>query len=182
MEDSAIVQLYWNRSEEAIPETDAKYGRLLAQVARNILRDALDVEECVNDCYLGAWNAMPPQRPSALRSFLCRITRNLALDRSDYHHAARRNVNCTVSLDELDSLGDNRAPLEDEVALADLMERFLTGLKPEARVIFLRRYWFFDPVKDIARQLGCSEDRISAILSRTRKRLRSYLRQEGYTV
>ncbi len=182
MEDEAIIALYWARSEEAISETDRKYGRLLAQVARNILQNRQDVEECVNDSYLGAWNAMPPQRPALLRSFLCRITRNLALDRSDYHHAAKRSVNCTASLEELDRLGDGRESVEEEVLLAQLMNDFLAGLKPEQRVIFLRRYWFFQPVKEIAQFLGWTENRVSASLSRTRRKLRDYLEQEGYTI
>lgn len=182
MEDHAIIDLYWARSEEAIPATDEKYGKLLAHVARNILRDRLDVEECVNDSYLGAWNAMPPQRPNVLRSFLCRITRNLALDRSDYIHAAKRNAGCTTSLEELESIGDPRGDFEEEVILAQLINGFLEQLGPEARVIFLRRYWFFDSVREVARRLNCTESKVTASLHRTRKQFRTYLEQEGFTL
>lgn len=182
MEDHRIIDLYWARSEEAIPATDEKYGRLLAHVARNILQDRLDVEECVNDSYLGAWNAMPPQRPSVLRSFLCRITRNLALDRSDYNNAAKRSQSCTASLEELESVGDPRGGPEEEVVLSQLINGFLSGLKPEQRVIFLRRYWYFDSVREIARRLDCTESKVTASLHRSRNQLRAYLEGEGITL
>lgn len=182
MEDGAIIDLYWARSEEAITATDQKYGGLLTQVARNILDDRWDVEECVSDSYLGAWNAMPPQRPSVLRSFLCRITRNLALDRSDYNHAKKRSVNCVESLAELETVGDPRGEFEEEVLLGQLINGFLAGLGTEQRVIFLRRYWFFDPVKEIARRLNCSESKVTASLYRARAKLRAYLEEEGYTL
>ena len=137
MEDAQIVELYWQRDESAIRETDLKYGRLCLRIARNILRVYADAEECVNDAYLGVWNTVPPQRPSAFRTFLCRITRNAALDRSDYLHAAKRNVDVTRALEELHQTAVfDEEPLE-EVALAQIINSFLESLDATGRNLFI---------------------------------------------
>ncbi len=179
MEDLDIIELYWARSEEAILATDEKYGHLLRKIIRSILRDMRDAEECLNDSYLGAWNSMPPQRPRLLRSFLCRIARNTALDRADYNAAACRRASCSQALEELEKLATHQDSLEEEVILAQLINDFLADLTLENRVIFLRRYWFFDSIRDIAQQLQCSESRVTSSLHRSRNRLRTYLEGEG---
>ncbi len=182
MGDAQIVELYWQRDEAAIRETDTKYGRLCLRIARNILRVYADAEECVNDAYLGVWNTVPPQRPSAFRAFLCRITRNVALDRSDYLHAAKRNVDATQALEELHQVAVfDEEPLE-EVALAQIINCFLGALDATGRNLFLWRYWYFDTVGTIAKRTGWSESKVTARLHRLRKKFRAHLVREGVTV
>ena len=170
MEDREIVALYWARSERA--------------VAFHILRSREDSAECVNDAYLRARNSMPPQRPSRLRAFLAAITRNLALDRCRAAGAQKRGGRqAALALDELNecvpSAGDSVA---DDLALADLLDRFLADLEPEARKIFLRRYWYMLSVKEIARGMGLGESKVKMSLLRSRRTLKMLLEREGYTV
>lgn len=182
MEDEKIVALYWDRSETAIRETQIKYGRLLHSLSLNILKSRRDAEECVNDTYLGAWNSMPPHRPSLLRAFLCRLTRNISLNRYDYNRAEKRNPECLVSLEELyNSLSLNEDPVE-ELVLEELINSFLDGLPAEQRDIFLRRYWCFDSIRQIAARYGCSESRVTSLLFRARAQLREHLRKGGVSV
>lgn len=182
MEDEKIVALYWARSETAIRETDKKYGRLLHHLSCNILRSKSDAEECVNDTYLSAWNAMPPQRPSLLRAFLCRIARNLSLNRYDHIHAAKRNPECACSLEELYSVLSFSQDPADELALSEAINSFLAALPQQSREIFLRRYWCFDSIKQIARRCNCSESKVTSILFRTRNLLREHLKEGGIPV
>ncbi len=182
MEDEKIVALYWDRSEDAIRQTQLKYGRLLHSLSLNILKSGRDAEECVNDTYLGAWNSIPPHRPSLLRAFLCRLTRNISLNRYDYNRAEKRNPECLVSLEELyNCLALNEDPVE-EMALGELINSFLDSLPQEQREIFLRRYWCFDSIRQIAARYGCSESRVTSLLFRARVRLREHLQEGGISV
>ena len=185
MEDERIIELYWNRDQRAIRETDGKYGKLLGGIAWNLLRSREDSEECVNDTYLRAWNAIPPQRPGALRAWLARITRNLSLDRWKTRQAEKRGGGAEVLLGELeDCVPVARGPeqaLEDQ-ALAELLNAFLRGLSREGRAIFLRRYWYGQGVAEIAGDLGCGEGKVKSSLFRSRKALREFLEKEGIAV
>jgi RNA polymerase sigma-70 factor (ECF subfamily) len=182
VEDSAIIELYWARSEQAIRETELKYGKLFRQIANHILHNPADAEECVNDTYLGAWNAIPPARPRILTAFLCRIARNLALRKYQYIHASRRNPAVAVSFEELEAcLADNGSGdqnFEDDY-LADCINRFLDTLDGESRQVFVRRYWYFDSVKEIMRRFRMSKSKVESMLFRTRQKLRAWIEEEG---
>lgn len=185
MEDSSIIQLYWERSEQAILETDSKYGKLCRYVAMNILRSPEDGEECVNDAYLGLWNAMPPQRPSRFSVFVSRVTRNLALKKYDYLSAAKRNPEAVCSLSELEDCVSGRDSVEDELEnrrVEQAVSDFLWRQEEEKRVIFLRRYWYFESIDDICRRSGYSRSKVTSMLHQTRKKLRAYLEKEGIEV
>lgn len=186
MEDSAIIDLYWQRDQSAISETDVKYGSFLRNISWNILRSHGDAEECVNDTYLRTWNAIPPTRPSAFQAWLGRIARNLSLDRWKQSKAQKRGGDSMeILLGELDECvpaprGTEQA-LEDQ-ELADLISAFLQTLPAESRIIFLQRYWCGQDLDDIARKLDCGQGKVKSSLFRTRKALRAYLRQEGVAI
>lgn len=184
MEDTKIIELYNNRDESALFETDAKYGGFCFTIAFNILNDKSDSEECVNDTWHRTWNSIPPARPSNLKGFLGRITRNLALDRYKYFHRKKRGGNETeLALEELGvSVSDYRSP-EDEVLLKELGKRislFLEGLSDRDKNIFIARYYFVYPVSEIAKRLSLNEKYVANILSRTRVKLKKYLMKAGY--
>ncbi len=183
MEDRDIIQLYWERSEEAIRETAGKYGGYCAAIIRRMLGDGRDVEECLEDTWLGAWNAMPPQRPRLLPPFLGRIARNTALDRFDYNTAQSRGGFSAV-LDELaECVGGT--PMEEDFNLRRLGEAisdYLEGLSPEMRRAFLRRYWYCDSVRETAMRYGFTQGKVKSLLHRARKGLRAYLIKEGYNL
>ena len=184
MEDAQIVALYWQREEAAVAESDKKYGQYCRRIARNILENEADAEECVNDTWLKAWNAIPPQRPAKLSVFLGRITRNLALNRRERETAQKRGGGITAAvLEELEGclpapMGD---PAEDMV-IRETLDRFLAELPAETRQIFLQRYWYLCPVKEIAALHGMGESRVKMILLRARNQLRDLLEQEGITL
>lgn len=182
MDDTRIIDLYWARSEEAIHETDQKYGPYCRTIAWNILQDREDSEECVNDTWLQAWNAMPPKKPSLLKAFLGKITRNLALDKYRFYHTQKRNSEGNLALEELKDCVPHPTTTEqaiDDLALTQALDRFLAGLKPETRKLFLRRYWYASPIRDIARDYGMSVSKVKTTLFRTREKLRVFLEQEG---
>lgn len=182
MEDEQIISLYWERSESAVSETDRKYRALCMRIARNILSDISDAEECTNDAYLAVWNRIPPERPERFPAFLCRIVRNLALKRYEHIHAAKRNPDAQVSFDELDGLADSAdvGKLCDARELGAKISGFLSAEKQQNRVVFVRRYWFFDSAKDIAKRCGMTENAVNALLMRMRCRLKEYLKKEGF--
>ncbi|MBR3301252.1 MAG: sigma-70 family RNA polymerase sigma factor [Firmicutes bacterium] len=186
MEDEKIIELYWARSESAVSETENKYGRYLKTVARNILSDEEDSLECVNDTYLNAWNAIPPSRPRVLQSFLGRITRNLALDRYRANTAEKRGGGqLALALDELldVSSGENVADtVADRSAITDALKLFLSGLTDEDRRIFLKRYWYFMSVKDVAHDMSLGESSVKMRLLRMRESLRRTLIKEGIEI
>ncbi len=183
MEDNAIIDLYWARDERAIQASDTKYGPYCRTVAGSILWDRRDREECVSDTWQRAWNTMPPQKPSLLRAFFGAITRNLALNRYQYNTAQKRGGGqLPLALEELEQcLPGGRSPEQavEEGELTALLERFLRGLPLRERTVFLRRYWYLQPVKDIARSLGLGESRVKMMLLRTRSKLREVLEKEG---
>ena len=185
MGDEEIIGLFFARSEQAIGETDRKYGAGLRAFSLRILGDRRDMEECVNDTYLGVWNAIPPARPNPFPAFLYRIARNLSLKRYHRNRAARRNSTYTVALEELDHCLAGPETAEGEVEareLADLIQDFLDTLEPENRGIFLRRYWFADSHRDISVRTGLSEKAVSVRLTRLRQKLRTYLQERGVLV
>ncbi len=183
MEDTQIVDLYWARSEAAITETADKYGRYCYSIAYGVLHDDGESEECVNDTWMSAWGAMPDQRPSRLSAFLGRITRNLSLKRWERNSAKKRGAGqVTVALDELGDCvpSDGEADrIADDIALTDALNRFLASLDSDKRKIFMRRYWYFSPVAEIAADFGISESRVKMTLLRCRKELKKHLEKEG---
>ena len=180
MEDEAIVALLWKRSPQAIEELDKKYGKLCRKLANNIVNSREDAEECVNDAYLGVWNAIPPARPHPLRAYLVKVVRNVAWKVCERRQAAKRS-GCTVALEELEGCLTDGKTVEDEVEareLAQLIEAFLDTLTAKERVIFMRRYGFLDSYGEIARRVGISEKNVSVRLSRMRRKLRDYLGEQ----
>ena len=185
MEDSRIIDLFFERSEQAIAELSKKYGAVCNRVAGNILQNSLDVEECVNDAYLGAWNTIPPRRPEPLLAYLCRIVRNLSITRYHANTAAKRNSFYDAALDELEECLASAKTVETEISakeLSDLLDRFLGTLDRENRIMFVRRYWYSDPVSSIAAAFHMSSNSVSARLSRIRTKLKKFLKKEGYEV
>lgn len=180
MEDEAMVALLWNRFPQAIEELDKKYGKLCHKLANNIVNSREDAEECVNDAYLGVWNAIPPARPHPLRAYLVKVVRNVAWKVCERRQAAKRS-GCTVALEELEGCLTDGKTVEDEVEareLARLIEAFLDTLTAKERVIFMRRYGFLDSYGEIARRVGISEKNVSVRLSRMRRKLRDYLGEQ----
>lgn len=185
MEDQKIVDLYWERSEAAILETQKKYGRYCHYIAYQILYSDLDAEECVNDTYIKAWNAMPPHKPQLLSAFLGKITRNTALDRYEYAKAKKRAGEVVSILDEMDQcIPDQKSggSLADELALKEAINGFLRSLPTQTRKIFVRRYWYMSPVKEVARDLDMTVSNVKVTLLRTRNRFKEYLEQEGIEI
>ena len=184
MEDNRIVELYLERSETAIAETQKKYGKYCHYIAYNILNSNSDAEECVNDTYLKVWDSIPPEKPKLFKSFIGRIARNLALDRYDREHALKRRANTDLALEEIGECvpdGDGRE-MSDEIALRDAINGFLESLPEETRIIFMRRYWYLSPVGHIAGDLGLSVSNVKVILMRTRKKFKAYLEKEGLSL
>lgn len=182
MEDEKIIGLFWMRSEDAIAETAAKYGKLFLRIASNILRNHEDSEECVNDTYLGLWNAIPEERPSPFSVFASRITRNLALKKYEYLSAEKRKPAAICSLEELGDCVSGKESVENEAEnrrIEQLINKFLCQLGEEKRSIFLCRYWYFDSIEEICRRTGYSQSKIKSMLFNTRKKLRNYLESEG---
>ena len=185
MEDSKIIDLFFARQEQAIVELSKKYGAVCSKIARNILSNSLDAEECVNDAYLGAWNTIPPKRPDPLLTYICRIVRNLSIIRYHSNTAAKRNSFYDIALDELEECLASAASVEEEISameLSGLLERFIETLDTENRVMFMRRYWYSDSVSDIAERFNMSSNNVSVRLSRIRGRLKKFLRKEGYEI
>ena len=184
MEDARIIDMYWQRDESAISETAAKYGKYLHSISYGILRNEEDAEECVSDTYAGAWQAMPPHRPSVLSAFLGKITRRISISLWRKRSAEKRGGGETaLALDELEECVSGEGDAESEAERRELREKlnaFLRALPPTERQVFMRRYWYMDPVADIAARFACSESRIKSMLYRTRKKLRAMLEEEGY--
>ena len=184
MEDGQIVDLYWQRSDLAISETNRKYGRYCHSIAYHICGLDEDAEECVNDTWLRAWNAMPDQRPAQLKPFLGRLTRWVSLDRRRREGRERRGGgDFDLALEELDGClaGPDTAETALETAeLTAAINRFLASLRPDERTVFLARYYFGYPLQTVAERHGFGLSKVKTMLHRTRKKLRSQLRKEGY--
>ena len=184
MDDIGIIDLYFARDERAIKETDAKYGNLCYSVAYNILKDREDSKECVNDTYAGLWNAIPPTRPDNLMAFVCRITRNLSLKRLEAMSRQKRAHTTLVSLDELaEVLPDERLSWNtNDEDIGKLISDFLRSQRADVRNVFIRKYYFFDSVSDIAQRYSFTESKVKNMLHHTRAKLKEYLIKEGITL
>ncbi len=186
MKDSEIVNLYWKRNEEAIQQTQQKYGAYLSKVAYNILSDFEDSKECVNDTYLAAWKSMPPHRPDVLSTYLGKITRQLSIDVFRKKKSAKRYASeYAISLDELgDTFSDSTTPenVFDGKMLDAAINRFICALPDDVQRAFVGRYFFLDSLKDIAGYCGMKEGKLKSLLYRTRQQLKSYLVKEGFDV
>lgn len=184
MEDEAIVTMYWARKEEAIQASAQKYGGYCYAIARNILVDEQDAGECVNDTWLGAWNAMPTHRPLKLGGFLGKITRRIALKRWQAMRAEKRGGGETaLALEELESCISSSADPVETVELAELtraLEGFVRAMPETQRKVFLCRYWYLDSIAAIALQFGFSQSKVKSMLHRTRQSLREHLKKEGH--
>ena len=184
MDDLGIIELYFARNEQALKETDAKYGRLCHSIAYNILNNNEDAEECVNDTYIGVWNAIPPTRPNNLMAFVCRITRNLSLKRIESMARKKRSQATLVSLDELSEvLSDERIAegVSDE-DIGKAISDFLKNEKEDARNVFIRKYYFFDSIAGISKRYGFTESKVKNMLYHTRNKLKEYLIREGVEI
>ena len=186
IDDERIVELYWERDEKAIEETDFKYKKYLLSIAYNVLHDRLDCEECLNDTYLGAWNAMPPSRPNVLKAFLTTIARRIAIKR--YHSNVRQKVipsEMTVSLSELEDFiaddGDVDSELDAE-RLGRVISGFVRSLSERRQFIFMSRYYVADPIDTIARDLSLSRSMVNKELAAIRRALKEKLESEGYSI
>ncbi len=185
LEDRRILELLFERSEQAIGELDRKYGAAVRKTAANILRDRQDAEECANDTWLGVWNSVPPLRPEPLGGYVCRIARNLAVSRLRANTAEKRDRRYDLVLDELAEAIPSRMDVETELEARELTEeinRFLAGLSREDRILFVRRYFFGDSPEALAAAAGCSPGRVSVRLFRIREKLRKSLQKEGLLV
>lgn len=183
MNDNKIIELFFARDPQAVQAAKDTYGGYCAYIAGNLLQNQMDQEECLNDTWLRAWNAIPPARPEKLGPFLGKITRNLALNRIRREQTQKRGGGMVqVAVDELaeciPSGGDAFEALEEK-QLAQVLNCFLKGLPQEKRVAFVLRYYYGTSITNIAGQLRCSESRVKSMLHRTRKQLRAVLEQEG---
>lgn len=184
MDDLRIIELYFERDEQAIKETDAKYGRLCHSIAYHILNNHEDSEECVNDTYAGVWNAIPPTRPNNFMAFLCKIARNLSLKRLEFMKREKRSPEVLISLEELAAvLPDERyAPDASDEDVSKLISKFLRSQKEDIRNVFIRKYYFFDSVGEIAERYSFTESKVKNMLFYTRNKLKDYLIKEGVEI
>lgn len=185
MDDNEIVELYWERKEEAIRETSLKYGRLCTRIAKNILSSYEDSEECVNDTYFAVWNAIPNERPNIFSAFVSRITRNLALKKYEYISAAKRNPAAVTSLEELEDCVSGTDSVESEIEkkhIENTIDTFLWQQGDEKRNIFIRRYWYFDSIENICKSTGFTQSKIKSMLYEMRQKLRKKLESEEIEV
>lgn len=181
MEDLDIIELYFARDEQAIRETEEKYGKLCHNIAYNILHNHEDSEECVNDTYIGVWNAIPPAKPNNFKSFVCRIARNLSLRRLESLSRQKRSAEVLLSLDQLSEVlsDENIADTVSDEDIGKLISSFLRAEKEDSRNVFIRKYYFFDSVHAIAKRYSFTESKVKNMLLRTRKKLKEYLIKEG---
>lgn len=185
MEDSVIIELYWQREEAAIGETEKKYGSYCRAIALRILSDPEDAEECVNDTWHHAWRSIPPERPNSLAAFLGRIVRNLSISRWRKEHAQKRFSGLEALLSELEDCLPDSAGVEATVegrALTKSIEEWLTEQSCEDRAVFLRRYWYGEKVQELAEVWGISPNRMTKRLSGLRKNLKKKLEKEGFSI
>lgn len=182
LEDEAILEMFLRRSEEAIQELDNKYGKVCYKISYNIVNNRQDVEECMNDAYLGVWNTIPPKRPDSLLSYVCKIVRNLSLKMYYKKGAVKRSSHYTIAMEEIKDCIADWKTVEGEMETREflhMIEDFLDTLTVENRVIFIRRYWFSNSCKEIGEHMGFTEKNISVRLTRIRRKMKEYLRQRG---
>ena len=184
MEDYQIVDLYWSRSENAIAQTEQKYGRMLTSISVSLVPTVQDAEECVSDTYLAAWNSMPDERPVYLGAYLSKIVRRLSINKYRSSRTAKRG-GAGELVEELTDCIPSDYSLEteyDNQRLAEALNRFLLSLDEQKRYIFIRRYYYSDAVIDIARNIGASEGKVKTVLFRVRSALRKFLEEEGFAI
>lgn len=186
LEDNEIIELYWERDEEAISETDKKYGRYLFTIANNIVNNRLDSEECVNDTYLGTWNAIPPTRPNVFQVFLSKVMRNIAVDKFREKSAQKRIPSELMSsLDEISEVFDYDNTVEENEAVKTVigvLNDYLRSVDNQKQLMFVCRYYYADKVKEIADMLGVSERTVFRTLAAMRDELAERLKKEGVSV
>ena len=186
MDDSKIVQLYWDRNEQALTATSDKYGNYCITIAKNILGNKEDAEECVNDTYMRAWNSLPPHRPNILSTYLGKITRNLSFNLYKRNTADKRGgVEVPVVLDEIVDLVSDTDDVEKEIDRRELVKAiddFLGKLPADKRSIFICRYWYFDSISNIASRFGMTNNYVSVLLNRLRLKLHNYLLERGFEI
>lgn len=186
MQDAEIVRLYWDRNEQAVEASSAKYGAYVSAIARNILNDREDAAECVNDTWLHAWNAMPPHKPAVLAAFFGKITRNLSFDRyKKLHREKRGGYGVDLVLEELEEIVSGQEDPERQILGKELVseiDRFLKTLPREKRCMFILRYWYAAGIPEIAGRFHLTRDNVSVTLSRIRRQLRTYLTERGYDI
>ena len=185
MEDKQIVDLYFERSESAISETDKKYGRYCHYIAYRILENDEDVKEIVNDTYLKAWNTIPPNRPDPLKPYVGMLSRQLSLDRYEEYRAQKRGGQVMLVLDELAECipdGNSGEDIGESIALQDALNKFVWSLSDKAQNVFVRRYWYSSSISEIAEEYGMKESNVTVLLLRTRRKLKAYLQKEGFNV
>jgi len=183
MDDKQIIELYFKRDEAALSETQDKYGKYCLKIAGNILEDIEDSEECVNDTWIMAWNKIPPLVPVSLKAFLGKVVRDVALSKYRENHAKKRYSAMTVMLDELEECVPSEINIEDQAIkreLIGLVNDFLEGIKPEDKAIFVRRYYFGEAVKTLAKECKCSENRMTQRLLKLRNKLKAFIEKGGY--
>ena len=185
MEDGKIIELFLERSEQAIDELSKKYGRLCLRIAENILGNPEDAEECVNDAYLALWNKIPPERPELLPAYLLRIVRNLSVKKYHANTAAKRNSHYDVALDELEDCFPANTSVEEEAEAretARLIDVFLETMDEPSRILFVKRYFHGDSIEELAALFSTTKHNVSVRLSRTRKKLRKFLEEKGVSL
>ena len=184
MDDKQIVELYFERSESAITETEKKYGRYCHYIAYRILENDEDAKEIVNDTYLKTWNTVPPNRPDPLKPYVGMISRQLSLDRYEEYHTQKRGGQVAIVLDELNECipDRNTEDIGDSIALRDALNRFVGSLPEKTQRVFVRRYWYASPISEIAEDYSLKESYITVLLLRTRNKLKTFLEKEGFYI
>ena len=183
MEDCKIIELYFQRSEDAIKQTDKKYGKYCYTIAYNILSDALDSQECVNDTYLKVWETIPPAKPSRLSYFIGKLTRNLSIDRLRNRSAMKRSAEADVAFEEIDGMiSDTSVDIHDGIFLKNTINSYLAGLSKRDRKIFVQRYWYMCTSVEIAKDLGISDSLVRVRLLRMKEDFKKYLEKEGVEI
>lgn len=181
MDDASIIELFRKRDERAIAELKRKYNKICFYAAGNILSQHEDIEECVNLAYFEIWNKIPPAKPVNLQTYLCRIVRNIAIDKLKYNSAEKRNAQLTISLDELsECIPDPHGNEMSIEKLGEAISRFLRTQDEKHRKVFVRRYWYGESISNIAEFYGMKEKTVATYLFRTRKKLKAFLQKEGY--
>lgn len=182
MRDEEIVNLYWNRQEKAIYETDKKYGKYCNMISFNMLQNNEEAKECVNDTYLNTWNSIPPQRPNILKTYIGRITRNLSINQYERRKAKKRDCTLEIALEELNECISSNNDIEKELDYNELviaLNNFLSGLSKDKRKIFIERYWYLHSIKEISSRNKITESNTKTILLRIRSQLKNYLKEGG---
>lgn len=186
MEDNDIIDLYWARQDEAIVQTESKYGRYCRYIAQRILSDSSDTEEILNDTFLKMWNTIPPNRPQSLKAYVGMIARQLSIDRYNAMNTQKRGGGqMSVVLDELAECipdSEHTSDIHEGIALKDALNKFIRSLPADTQRVFVRRYWYAASLKEIAEEYGMNESTVSVQLLRTRRKLKKFLAKEGFDV